>query len=290
MEVRALIRRPPRPGEDGPGRPVEHVQGDVTDAEQLREIAHECSAIVHCVEFSPEHYAQHVAIAQPLVSAAVRAGARLVICTPSWAFGTGDRGWFTPNTVGQPGNRLSVIRCRAEAMVREISRVQGAGLSVLRLPRLYGPGCNTPFIMDCFHAGLAGEPIEWPGLLDARVDQLYVEDAAAAILAALANPSGEDAVHCIAPTPPMTAAEFCRTIADMTGQRSRVRARGGWRDLFRGGRRSSRSEEWEELAQTFQEEVLVDGSIVRDSLLFRPAVDVMENMRQTLFAIDRGDE
>ena len=109
----------------------------------------------------------------------------------------------------------------------------------------------------------------------------------AALLAALAHPATEEAVHCIAPTPPMTAREFCETIADMTGQRSRIRVRGGWRSLFRGNR-PSRSAAWEELTQTFEEQVLLDGTIARDTLAFRPAVDVLENMRQTLFALDRA--
>lgn len=177
------------------------------DRESLEEALQGAAAVVHLAarrtlreddksSLGP-YQAPNVTLVQQLVDAATAVGAGQVVLASTRAVYPVDA--RTPCKEGrdeQPLNAYGMSKLFAEQYLRALGREQGLASVSLRFTQLYGEGERvTPVLMRFASQAGRAEPLTLTGNAQQRLDQLYVEDAVAAIIAALERPQVEGPVN-----------------------------------------------------------------------------------------------
>lgn len=122
-----------------------------------------------------------------LVAAARSNGVRKIILASTIAVYSVASGLpYVETAPARPVNAYALSKLMAEAHLELLTRTNGPATISLRLAAVYGHGeKGTPALMKFIDQATAGETIVLGGNADYRIDQLYVVDACAAMIAAL---------------------------------------------------------------------------------------------------------
>ncbi len=154
--------------------------------------------------------------ARALVEAALAAGTVRTFIYPSYAFvypESGDRWIDAETTPIQPAVMLSST-LDAEAAVARFAGNERRGIS-LRMGSFYGPEPTSWQLLRYARWGIAAFP---PGALDAYLPQIWVPDAASAIVAAVTQPV-PSGVYDIVDDEPLTHREVFAAMAQAVGRK-----------------------------------------------------------------------
>lgn len=212
---------------------AEPVPADLFAADSLRPAVAGCDAILHLATRIPpttkagrlpawrenDHIRREGTRA--VVAAALATGVRTVIY-PSIAYlypESGDR-WINADTTPVASHPVLASTLDAEAAVTGFAADGYRGV-VLRMGTLYGP--EAPSTRDLLRAARMGIAA-LPGARDAYLPTIWVQDAARALVAALAAPSG---IYDIVDDEPVTRGEFSAALAASAG-RARLHALPRW--------------------------------------------------------------
>src|SRR5215472_7157433 len=144
-----------------------------------------------------------------LVEAALTAGTVQTFIYPSFAFvypDSGDRWIAAETTSAQPAIPVRST-LEAEAHVTRFAGNERRGIS-LRMGSFYGPEPTTEQFLRYARRGIAA----FPGAHDAYLPQIWVQDAASAIIAALTQPV-PSSVYDIVDNEPLTLGEVFAAMA-----------------------------------------------------------------------------
>ncbi len=132
---------------------------------------------------------------------------------PSFAFVYPDSGntWIDAETT--PVQPAVPVRSTLEAEVTRFAGHERRGIS-LRMGALYGPEPTTGQFVRSAHRGIAA----FPGAHDAYLPQIWVQDAASAIIAALTQPV-PSGVYDIVDNEPLTRGEVFAAMAQAVGRK-----------------------------------------------------------------------
>lgn len=136
------------------------------------------------------YLAPNVTVLQNLVDAAMTADARqIVLASTRTVYPADAREPCKEGRDERPLNAYGVSKLFAEQYLRVLGHERGVSSVALRFAALYGEGERASPVLMRF-AGLAErrEPLTLVGNARQRLDQLYVQDAAEAIIAALERP------------------------------------------------------------------------------------------------------
>ncbi|HKL44976.1 MAG TPA: NAD(P)-dependent oxidoreductase [Roseovarius sp.] len=135
----------------------------------------------------------NVAMIADLVEAARIAGLERIVLASSIAiYGPASGLPYRESAPPDPGDAYARSKLMAEASLGMRTRVKGPVAVALRLAAVYGHGeKGTPALMRFVNQAQAGETITLTGNPDYRIDQIYVRDATAAIIAALRSDGAE---------------------------------------------------------------------------------------------------
>jgi nucleoside-diphosphate-sugar epimerase len=150
-----------------------------------------------------------------LVEAALAAGTVSTFLYPSYAFvypDSGDRWIDAETTPVQPAVNLSST-LDAEADVARFAGNERRGIS-LRMGAFYGPEPSSWQLLRYARRGIAA----LPGALDAYLPQIWVPDAASALVAALTQPV-PSGVYDIVDDEPLTRGEVFAAMAQAVGRK-----------------------------------------------------------------------
>jgi len=153
--------------------------------------------------------------ARALVEAALAAGTVSTFIYPSYALvypESGDRWIDAETTPVQPAVNLSST-LDAEAEVARFAGTERRGIS-LRMGSLYGPEPSSWQLLRYARRGIAAFP---PGALDAYLPQIWVPDAASALVTALTQPV-PSGVYDIVDDDPLTRGEVFAAMAQAVGR------------------------------------------------------------------------
>jgi UDP-glucose 4-epimerase len=143
------------------------------------------------------YLAPNVVLLQHLADAAAIAAVQQIVLASTRAVYPVDAGRrCREGRDERPLNAYGMSKLFAEHYLRALSEEHGFASVSLRFAEIYGEGeRGSPVLMR--FAGLAKrrEPLTLAGNVQQRVDQLYVEDAVAAIIAALERPHVEGPVN-----------------------------------------------------------------------------------------------
>jgi nucleoside-diphosphate-sugar epimerase len=154
-----------------------------------------------------------------LVDAALHVGEVQTLIYPSFYYVYPDRSdqWIDAISTPVQSQATQQATIEAEAEVARFTKEQRCGI-VLRLGSLYGP--EVPSALEQFHMAQKGFAV-LPGAPDAYLSYIWADDAARAIVVALAEaPSG---VYDIVDDEPLPRAAFANALAQSVGKRRLLR-------------------------------------------------------------------
>ena len=182
---------------DGMDRQTDYSAASLTDALQGAD------AVVHLagrrmtrddapMDLAP-FWQPNVAVIGDLATAAQANGVRKIILASTIAVYSAGPVYsessglpFREDAPARPINAYALSKLMAEAHLEMLTRAAGPTALSLRLAAVYGHGeKGTPALMRFVDQASAGQQIVLSGNPDTRIDQIYVRDATAAILAAL---------------------------------------------------------------------------------------------------------
>lgn len=132
----------------------------------------------------------NVATIADLVHAARAAGVGVIVLASTVAVYSGPDGlpWHEDGPI-RPVNAYALSKRMAEQHLDLLTRAQGPRAVSLRLAAVYGHGeKGTPALMKFAGQAAAGQTLVLTGNPNASIDQIYVQDVTAALLAALTRP------------------------------------------------------------------------------------------------------
>jgi len=116
---------------------------------------------------------------------------RFVLCSSVDVYGPSSSGAISEDTDLAPETVYGASKVAAEAAMTGYSREHGVDAVALRFSWIYGPGRRTPTTLErLIRAGLAGEAVTLDDSASDLTHYLYIEDAAAGVLAAAKAPAG----------------------------------------------------------------------------------------------------
>ncbi len=192
-----------------------------------------------------------------------------------WVYGPNDVERIGPDHARWSPARLGALSADLERAVT------AEGVTVIRLPEVYGPGVRRGWLGKAFERALAGSAVWFPGDLDRPVEYLYVEDAARALVAPLGRRASRGREYTAPGHTVTTPREFASLIFQAAGKEGRLRSlRLGWLR----GRALLGPNGWAQrgLTYLYANTILLDGTRVREELGWAPEVDYPEGIRRTV--------
>lgn len=275
--ARALLRTP-RPGLFPAEARV--VSCDARDAQSIVRAAEGCSALLCCVNAPLARWQTDMPQMLESALAACRTlGARLVFPGNVWSYGPGTPGVLVDESRPlSPSSNKGRVRARMQQQMAD----SGAAWVIARLPEFYGPNVANPLMGGPFRAALAGKPVTWlGGPLDVRVEYLYVQDGARAMLElALAEGVSGQCFH-VPAGEPTTPRAFWTQVQELAGSRAGVR-RLPQLALRAAALVNAPARELLDIQHLWTQPILLDGTRYRQRFGALPSTPFAEGIRQTL--------
>jgi len=223
QEVRIVSRSGAGAGTPG----VVAVQADVLDEAAAAAAARGASVVYNCTNppYSSRLWAEQLPrIADSLVGAAGKAGARLVVLDNLYLLGRPRGRPLDEDSPVAPCSRKGEVRARVWRRLQEAHRNGEARVVVGRASDFFGPrGVNTYFGERFWRRVLAGKSAQAVADPDTRHTWHYLPDVAAAIAALGAAPEAALGRAWILPAgPAITTRELAGRLAAAAGQRPAV--------------------------------------------------------------------
>ena len=273
------VRAVSRSGRGAPAG-VQAIAADATDAARMIEVCAGADAVYHCALPPIESWLPtYVDIATSLITAAGKAGARLVYADDTWMYGKVD-GPMKEDTPIRPVTYKGVLRALAAEMILS-AHARGQTETVIgRAAELYGPRVESLFGASLFTAALNGRTAVWPGDPDLPVTATYIGDFGRGLADLGQLPGVAGSVFHIQVPPVTTGRQFIEAIGRLAGTAPKVGRLTPLRvRLLKVVAPIAR--EGAELLYQFDQPFLVDDSRIRE-LTGRAATGWDDGIRQTL--------
>jgi nucleoside-diphosphate-sugar epimerase len=222
-EVRVVTRSGAGAGTPG----VVAVKADAAEPEAAAAAAREATALYHCM--NPPYRArtweeQLPRLAEALLAAAGRSGARLVVLDNLYAYGDPRGRALDEESPVDPCSRKGEIRARVAGRLLEAHRRGDARVVLGRASDFVGPGgVNTYFGEQLWRRVLAGRSAQAITRTDTRHSYHYVPDVAAALAALGEAPEQALGRSWMLPVAPaITTGEMLARLAAAAGYPARV--------------------------------------------------------------------
>jgi nucleoside-diphosphate-sugar epimerase len=222
--VRAMARHPKKGASLRDTQAIELAQGDITEAEQLRDLFAGCDLVFHVAASTggslEKQHKSNVLGTRNVTEAAARANVgRLVHVSTIAVYGYRLNGDVTEEQPHNPGDDpYNITKSEAESTLREIATSYGLPYSIIRPGMIYGPGSNM-WTKKLFTLARL-RPTPFVGHGNGSAFPIYVDDVTDMMLTLATHPAAlGQAFHCT-PDPSPTWREFLSAYARLAGHQS----------------------------------------------------------------------
>lgn len=221
VKVKALARRPEKGSFLKQYDNIEIVQGDITDAAQMRAASENCAVIFHVAAALggslDKQYQANVDGTRRVMLAAASAGVGRVVHVSSIAvYGYSARGNIAENAPQNPGSvPYNRTKAEAETVIQEVSAEYHLPFSIIRPGMIYGPGSNG-WTRTMFELGKR-KPTPWLGDGHGAAHPIYVDDVVDLTVLLGSHPNAINQVFNCAPDPAPSWREFIGSYSRLAG-------------------------------------------------------------------------
>lgn len=291
-DVRCLVL-PDAPKEELTKMSVEIQEGDVTQAESLKNVAEGVSTVFHCVglihpEKIKELYSVNVDGTRNILEESTKTGGvRFVHVSSNSPAGCNlsrDR-LMKEDDPPRPYKNYGKSKLQAEELVLDCHREGKVNATIVRPCWFYGPG-QPPRQTRFFTMIKAGNPILFGDGNNLR-SMSYIDNLIQGLKLAEKNPKADGQIYWIADERPYRTIEIYETVADLLGMKLKPRKIPGFS--------STVFEAFDTLIQAvglYQTEIHVAGEMAKDiactvekaksEIGYQPEIDLREGMKRSI--------
>jgi 2-alkyl-3-oxoalkanoate reductase len=219
VQVKALARRPERDRyiKDAPGAEV--VQGDLTDADRMREVTQGCTVIFHVGaalggDLAHQRRVNVDGTRHVMQAAATAQVERVVHVSTISTYGYRNRADVTEDTPPDPGaDPYHITKVEAEQVVREIGAAENVDYTIIRPGMIYGPR-STQWTKTFFNVAKRGI---WIGDGSGSAFPIYVDDVVDLCVTAATHPAAVGEAFNCTPDPSPTWRQFLGAYQQLAG-------------------------------------------------------------------------
>jgi nucleoside-diphosphate-sugar epimerase len=201
---------------------VEAVAADATDTAKMIEICAGADVVYHCaLPPMPQWLPAYIDIASALVTAAGKAGARLVYADDTWMYGRVD-GPMREDTPTRPVVYKGVLRALAAEVIMS-AHTRGQTETVIgRAPELFGPRVESLLGSNLFAAALNGRTARWPGDPDLPMTACFIGDFGRGLADLGQHPDAAGRVFHVPVPPTISGRKFIEMICEQVDTTPKV--------------------------------------------------------------------
>lgn len=203
---------------------IETVQADLSTPAAAIPATEGAAVVYHAVNV-PYHLQVEVlpGIAEAVLAATARHGARLVVVDTLYPYGEADGEAITEQTPWAATSRKGRLRAELDRRYLEAHRTGETSVALGRAADFFGPGVLTSTLAGAFFpAALAGTPVLGLGDLSLPHSYSYIGDVARGLVTLGTEPRGDGRVWHLPTNPAIATAEVHRIVEELLGTKLEV--------------------------------------------------------------------
>lgn len=221
VQVKALARRPQKTGyiKDVPN--IDIIEGDITDAERMKQVTQDCSIVFHVAaalggSFEKQRRINVDGTRNVMLAAAEAKVERVVTVSSIAVYGYDYNGDITEDCEQRPKRSFyNITKSQAETVVREISANYNVPYSIVRPAMIYGPRSNA-WTATMFKIAKMN-PTPFLGDGHGNVHPIYVDDLVDLMTVLATHPAAVAQAFNCSPDPAPTWREFLGGYSRLAG-------------------------------------------------------------------------
>ncbi len=220
-QVDALARRPQKAGFIRQQPNITVVEGDITDAERMKQVMQGCSIVFHVAaalsgNLEKQHHINVDGTRNIMLAAAEAKVERVVHVSSIAVYGYHYNGDITEDFEQKPGLvPYNLTKSRGEAVIREISAQHGLAYSIIRPGMIYGPRSNG-WTATMFKLGKR-RPTPFLGDGHGKAHPIYVDDVVDLMILLATQPAAVGQAFNCSSDPAPTWREFLGGYSRLAG-------------------------------------------------------------------------
>ena len=263
-------------------RPIEIFTGDILQKEQLQPAMQNVSAIFHCSNFPLTMFDRNLTAAQNVLELATQQEAHVVYPGNVWVYGKPQCIPITEEHPKQPCSKLGELKLRIDDMCLEYFHKYRLPVTILYLPDFYGPFVLNPWMKSLYEAAYSGKPMNMMGNIHKQHEFIYIDDAARAMCSVVLHEEAYGQCYNVPGFCNMTSQTFSTYLYEAAGTTGSIRLAPPW--LLRVmGIFSNTLGMFLEMRYLFEEEVLLDGSKLEETVGYLPEIDNRTGTQRTMY-------
>lgn len=228
-KVKALVRHPAKADFLRKHANIEIVQGDIREAERMREVSQDCFLVFHTAALmgravknsSLDQFRKiNVEGTKNIMHAAVNGKAeRIIYVSTIQVYGYPFLDEITEDTPINPTNDFySISKAESEEVIKEISSEKNLSFTIIRPGAIYGPGSNlwTKYIFKLAKRN----PVFWIGSGKGVLPLIYIDDLVDLMIITATHPAADKEVFNAVMEKPPSIREYIRKHSSMTGHQN----------------------------------------------------------------------
>lgn len=265
----------------GPVHPrIELVAADATGRDRLAELAAGASVLFNCAMPAYDRWpSDWPPLAASLLSAAERTGADYVMLGNTYGYGPVD-GPVSEELPLSPTSRKGQVRAQMWHDAHAAHEAGRVRVTEVRATDFLGAGAYSPFTLMVGAQVLAGEPVSYPGDLDAAHSWSYTVDTARTLIAAARHEDSWGRAWHVPSTSELSVRELAGGLAEAAGVPAPQLRHLPLADLEEIARADSIMAEFPEILYLYDRPNIVDASLTSKALGVTPTPidDVLKEM------------
>jgi nucleoside-diphosphate-sugar epimerase len=205
---------------------AEAFPADLSETRSAGAAARGIDTIFYCVGLPYPSHHLHPQLVRTTIEAARMVGVRrLVLVSSVYAYGVPRTSTVAETHPRDPHTRKGGYRKQQEDLVLAAHTPGALETMIVRLPDFYGPHADLSLAELVFTAALAGKTVNWPGVVNAPHEFVFVPDAGSTIVEAASRDCYGEAWNYGGPSP-INTLDFITKVYRAVGRAPKYRAAG----------------------------------------------------------------
>ncbi|MBU2491050.1 MAG: SDR family NAD(P)-dependent oxidoreductase [Bacteroidetes bacterium] len=262
---------------------VEIIEGDASSAEDLSKAINGCETLYYCLNVPYDKWEKQVLkLLNVSLNAAADNKVKFVFSGNVYNYGHAQYNPVNEKHSHNAHTKKGKIRIQMEKLIKQFSSEKGLIYTIVRMPDFYGPFVINGFSEKVFQNALLGKSLFWIGDKNVAIEYIFIEDAGKAMAAAGESPKGNNKEFNVPAVEPTTNRFFLDEISKQGAKNSKITIMNS-NIVFRlMGLFSPVVKELFEMLYLKREELILDGSLFKETFGFLPATTYEEGIKKTL--------
>jgi nucleoside-diphosphate-sugar epimerase len=263
-------------------RKIEIIVGDILQREQIEPAMQDVSAIFHCTNFPLTIFERNITATQNILELALEQGAHVIYPSNVWVYGKPQSVPITEEHPKYPCSRLGELKLRIDEMCMEYFHKGQLPVTILHLPDFYGPYVLNSWMKANYEAAQRGKSMNMIGNIHKQHELIYIDEAARALcsIANLEETFGQ--YYNVPGYGGITLHSFLTYLYEAAGTTGSIRTIPPWL-LPVMGLFNKEIQALLEMQYLFEEEILLDGSKIKDVIGYVPGIDYRMGTQRTMY-------